>query len=133
MAYESKYFKTDELVCKCCGQLPDGGINKVLLDKLDELREACGEPLSLSCCYRCPSHNREVGGVSNSQHTIYGDRQWGNAADVLCPDDMSVDELADRAVGVGFDGIGRYYNSGFVHVDVRDNGDSPNGYTWSDL
>ena len=119
----SKYFSEAEEVCHCCGQLPEDGINPVLLDKLDALREAIGKPIHVDCMYRCPAHNAEVGGVPNSQHVL------GNAADIWV-DDMGVDDLADMAVSVGFDGIGRYYNDGFVHVDVRDDGNSPNGYTW---
>lgn len=119
----SKYFSTEEMVCHCCGTLPDGGINPILLDKLDALREAIGKPIHVDCMYRCPSHNAEVGGVPNSQHVL------GNAADIWV-DDMSVDDLADMAVQTGFDGIGRYYGQEFVHVDVRANGNSPNGYTW---
>jgi len=119
----SKYFTEAEEVCKCCGQLPENGMSDVLLSKLDELRELAGEPIHISCMYRCPKHNAEVGGVPNSQHVD------GTAADIYC-DGLTVDELADLAVKVGFDGIGRYYDSQFVHVDVRDNGESPNGYTW---
>jgi len=119
----SKYFSEKEQVCKCCGQLPPNGMSDVLLSKLDELRELAGEPIHVSCMYRCPKHNAEVGGVPNSQHID------GTAADIYC-DNLTVDELADLAVKVGFDGIGRYYEDQFVHVDVRDNGESPNGYTW---
>lgn len=98
-------------------------MNPVLLDKLDQLRANIGVPIHVSCGYRCPEHNAAVGGVSNSQHI------YGNAADIYT-DDLSVDSLADAAAAVGFDGIGRYYDSQFVHVDVRDNGSSPNYYTW---
>lgn len=71
------------------------------------------KPVSISCAYRCPSHNEEVGGVPNSQHVK------GCAADVLVPDGMSVDELAQIAEECGADGIGKYYDSLFVHVDTR--------------
>ena len=127
----SKYFSDDELRCHgdgCC----DGGvenINPLLLEKLDALREMIGGPIELSCAYRCPIHNEEVGGVANSQHVL------GNAADVIVPDFPhcdTVDKLAWYAEQVGFDGIGRYYDSDFVHVDVRDDGESPNSYTWTD-
>lgn len=119
----SKYFTEAEEVCKCCGQLPENGMSDVLLSKLDELREKVGEPIHVSCMYRCSKHNAEVGGVPNSQHVD------GTAADIYC-DNLSVEELADFAVEVGFDGIGRYYGDEFVHVDCRDGGESPNTYTW---
>ena len=117
-----EYFSIDEFRCKHCGELPDGGINQVLLDKLDDMRGRIGMPIIISCGYRCPEHNAEVGGVENSQHI------YGNAADIYV-DGLSVDELANYCVDEGFDGIGRYYDSGFVHTDVRDNGSSPNDYT----
>ena len=109
----SKYFSVEELACKCCGQLPDDGMDPRLLDVLDAMREEIGAPLTLSCAYRCPAHNAEVGGVPNSQHV------QGCAADVLLPDDMTVDELAELAERCGADGIGRYWSQGFVHVDTR--------------
>lgn len=120
----SKYFTEDEMTCHCCGGLPDGGINPVLLDKLDALREAIGMPIHVSCMYRCPDHNAAVGGEVDSQHVK------GNAADIYT-DGLTVDQLADAAAAEGFDGIGRYYDRDFVHVDVRDDGASPNGYTWT--
>jgi uncharacterized protein YcbK (DUF882 family) len=109
----SKYFDDSELVCKCCGQLPSNGFDDRLLQVLDAMREAIGGSVSLSCAYRCPAHNAEVGGVPNSYHT------QGIAADVLVPDGMSVSELAAIAEQCGADGIGRYYDSLFVHVDTR--------------
>ena len=123
----SKYFSEAETQCHCgCGK---NLVNPLLLEKLDAMREMIGGPIYLSCAYRCPSHNAEVGGVSNSQHVL------GNAADVIVPNYghcNTVDQLAWYAQQVGFDGIGRYYDSEFVHVDVRDGGNSPDGYTWSE-
>ena len=84
-------------------------MNPVLLDKLDYLRGAIGYPVIVSCGYRCPYHNGEVGGVPDSQHVL------GNAADIYV-DGLSVDELADACIKAGFDGIGRYYSSQFVHT-----------------
>lgn len=119
----SQYFSDDEFRCHHCGELPDDGMNPVLLEKLDALRESLGVPIYVSCGYRCPAHNEEVGGVSNSQHV------YGNAADIYT-DNLSVDELGDAAADIGFDGIGRYYTSQFCHVDCRSNGYEPNTYTW---
>lgn len=123
----SKYFTDEELRCKCCGELPPGGIDPHLLDVLDDIREEVGQPLNLSCAYRCPEHNRKVYEelgqpvVENSQHVV------GTAADIIVPDGMTVDELADIARRCGADGVGCYYYGGFVHVDTR-------GYRaeWSD-
>lgn len=120
----SKYFDESETECHCgCGF---NEVNSILLMKLDELRERVGKPIQLSNVCRCENHNAEVGGVRDSQHV------QGNAADVIVPDGYTVDSLAELAAEVGFDGIGRYYEDDFVHVDVRDDGESPNYYQWSD-
>lgn len=109
----AKYFNESEFVCNCCGRLPDGGMDTRLQNVLDAMREAVGGPLELSCAYRCPAHNAAVGGVPGSQHMD------GTAADVLVPDGMSVNGLAEIADRCGAEGIGKYYDSLFVHVDTR--------------
>lgn len=120
----SEHFSDAELACHHCGCLPDGGIDDNLLGLLEDMRSEVGGPLTLSCAYRCQKHNDELpGSVPNSQHVL------GKAADVIVPDGMSVDELADIAVACGADGVGRYYSSGFVHVDVRA-GRSSYGAAW---
>lgn len=109
----SEHFDSSEFACKCgCGGLHNGAdINPRLVQVLERMRQRCGRPLELSCGYRCPTHNAEVGGVWNSQHV------YGTAADVQTPDGMSVIELAALAEECGADGIG-VYDWG-VHVDVR--------------
>lgn len=119
-----RYFSESEFRCKHCGQLPPGGMDRALLLKLDALRERVGAAIIVTSGYRCPDHNAAVGGVSNSQHVR------GTAADIFAPG-VGVDELADAAVAVGFDGVGRYYGAGFVHVDTRDGGASPGVYRWN--
>ena len=124
----SKYFNDDEFKCKgdseenisiygrgcgCDFSLPEQGMDVRLIALLDKLRETIGVPLEISCGYRCEIHNADVGGVSNSQHL------YGIACDILVPEGFTVDELADFAEYVGFDGIGRYYDDNFVHVDTR--------------
>lgn len=126
--YQSKYFSKAETQCHCgCG---GNNVKPLLLKKLDQLREMIGGPLSLSCAYRCPKHNAEIpGSVPNSQHVL------GTAADVLVPDYghcNTAEQLAWYAREVGFDGIGIYPESGFVHVDVRDGGKSPGEYRWTE-
>ena len=120
----SKYYDYTDTVCHCgCGfNRPDD----LLLEKLDQLCDRVGQKLELTNVCRCPEHNAEVGGVPDSQHT------QGTAADVVVPDDMTVDELADLALEIGFDGVGRYYEDEFVHVDVRDGGSMVGCYQWTD-
>lgn len=109
----SEHFDSTEFACKCgCGGMANGaGINPRLVHVLEKMRLAAGKPLVLSCAYRCPKHNAEVGGVYNSQHI------YGTAADVQVPDGMTVEELYTIAEQAGADGIGVYEWG--VHVDVR--------------
>jgi len=106
-------FVDTEFRCKHCGKLPEKGMKTLLIVLLQLLRNKVGKPLVITSGYRCPTHNKAVGGASNSQHL------YGTAADVKVPQGMTVDQLAKAAEEVGFDGIGKYYKQGFVHVDVR--------------
>ena len=93
-----------------------------LMDYLDKVREAYGEPMRVSSGYRSPQLNSLVGGSPQSQH------KQGLAADLVVPD-------LDRLFGVirklgGFDqliderpkGRGRW-----VHVSIAPEGGKPRG------
>lgn len=106
----TKHFSEKELSCRCCGKLK---IDPVLLVALEKLRELVGKEITVNCAYRCPKHNKEVGGVSNSQHV------FGKAADIkvkgMTPKDLA--KLAEKVPEFANGGVGTY--STFVHVDVR--------------
>lgn len=121
------YFSMNELECKCCHKII---CSTTLKDRLNKLRELWGEPIYVSDAYRCPSHNREVHGSPNSQHVC------GTAADIYVGDVNKRDtkeyhKFYGFVLGSQlFDGVGYYPNEEFVHVDVRDDGKSPNKYQW---
>lgn len=124
-----EYFDDYEFACHCDRHgvdaegypILDHVIDKRLVDVLDRIRERLGVPIIVNSGYRCPEHNSEVGGVSDSQHVL------GTAADITY-DGVDVDYLAEIAEECGADGIGKYYYQDFVHIDVR-------GYAarWDDL
>jgi uncharacterized protein YcbK (DUF882 family) len=87
-------------------------MNEKLLILLDKIREAVGVPVQVLSGYRCPEHNKECGGVKDSQH------MQRTAADIRAKG-YTVEELAKVAEGAGADGVGRYVKQNFVHVDVR--------------
>ena len=102
-----KHFKISEFKCKHCGKVK---LDINLLVKLEELRKKTG-PLVINSGYRCPTHNRNVGGAPNSQHVK------GTAADVRGTR-MSANNVyahANKIFNNG--GVGRYNT--FTHVDVR--------------
>ena len=43
----AKYFSVEEMECKCCGQLPDDGIDERLQNVLDAMRERVGGARSI--------------------------------------------------------------------------------------
>ena len=100
-------FRLAEFECRHCGAVK---IDPELIRRLQAMRDEIGKPLIINSGYRCPEHNRAVGGAANSQHLL------GKAADMWV-EGMSPDTLATHAEAVGFGGIGIYDT--FVHVDTR--------------
>ena len=115
MAYKGRWFKKDELKCRCCGYYV---YNEKLLILLDKIRDRWGEPILVNCSSRCPDHNRAVGGVSNSHHIT------GKAADIRPSSAGRVYALYTTILTMyqnnelpELGGIGIYDT--FVHVDVH--------------
>jgi len=108
----SAHFSRKELSGRCCGRLK---IDSRLLEGLEALRSLAGAPVVVHAGYRCPRHNREVGGVPHSEHLE------GLAADVSLPG-LSLQRMYELALEVpqfAEGGIG-VYDGNFLHVDVRD-------------
>ena len=88
-----KWFKEKELACKCCGQLPPfarENIEALVREVLDPAREKLGSPIVVNSGYRCPKHNKEVGGVANSQH------MRGEACDIRCTDNKRLVQIIEQ-------------------------------------
>jgi uncharacterized protein YcbK (DUF882 family) len=85
-------------------------VRPALLARLEALRSIRGKPITIVSGYRCPPHNKAIGGASNSQH------MYAAAADI--PSGLATLEEARRC---GFTGVGTK-GSWVVHVDVRDGG-----------
>ena len=106
-----KYFKPEEFKCQCgkCGHGFDM-MDKQLLEMLDKLREEAGIPLVISSAYRCPEHNKAIGGVANSAHS------QGKAVDIRCRDSHNRFKILKATFTVGFRRIEP--KETWVHVDV---------------
>jgi len=110
--YLSEHFKASEFACKHCGSLGDAGIDPDLVSLLETVRSHFADkPVTINSGYRCPTHNKAVGGASQSQHLR------GTAADI------TVKGVSPSTVYAYLDpwhdgGLGKY--STFTHVDVRD-------------
>ncbi len=67
---EIAYFTPGEFACKC-GGFCDGAparMEEKLIRTADRLRSQLNVPMIVSSGLRCPQHNANVGGVSNSRH-----------------------------------------------------------------
>lgn len=103
----TKNFRAGEFFCKC-GSCNNQLVNVDHVKKLQLLRDLIEEPIKITSGYRCPEHNKSVGGSSNSQHTL------GNATDIQV-NNLDIEVLAN--ICEVFDGLGRYDT--FTHIDSR--------------
>lgn len=105
----SRSFNSTEFDCNC--KKPDCNWTLVDLDhvaSLQKLRDKLGKPISINSGYRCPAHNKEVGGATGSMHV------QGHATDIVVKG-MDPNKVADLCED--FNGLGRY--STFTHIDSR--------------
>lgn len=103
----STHFPDAELKCPCCGV---NECTQQLVDALEALRAVVGL-VTVDSGYRCPAHNKAVGGEANSQHLL------GNAADIRVPGKTSAEVYRIAKTVPGFNGFGVAEH--FIHVDVR--------------
>lgn len=107
----SAHFSKAELACHCCGELK---IETALIEALEQLRTLANKEIVVHDGFRCPAHNQDVGGVSESEHTR------GMAADVSIPG-LSLQQMFDLALQIPtflHGGVG-VYDSNFLHLDTR--------------
>jgi zinc D-Ala-D-Ala carboxypeptidase len=102
-----KYFKEDEFKCSCCGKV---FVNPSLIPTLDKIRKSYGKPMVVTSGYRCPEHNKEVGGATNSEHLI------GMAADVHCNNNRDRFALIKACLDNGVTRLG--IGPTFIHIGI---------------
>lgn len=111
----SKNFKVSEFACHgngCCSTVL---IDEQLVTYVQKIRDHFGKSITITSGYRCPTHNRNVGGASGSRHAK------GQAADIVVTG-VKPAEVAKYAESIGILGIGLYETSKdghFVHIDTR--------------
>lgn len=114
----SAHFNAKEFRCKC-GKTHDTEINPNLVTNLEKLYRALScSKIIVTSGYRCPDHDKAVGGNGTGQHTK------GNAADIICYGKdgsiISTKKVACKAQDIGFRGIGNIDSTyTAIHVDVR--------------
>lgn len=115
------YFTPAELACSCCGELPpDTPEWNEQLEMADQLRAACGFPLTVTSGYRCSNHPIEAAKSKPGMHThgAMDFRARGRYAHIILK----------KSLKLGFTGIGVQQKGHvrFIHLDRRDE-----PYVWS--
>ena len=114
----TKNFKLKEFKCKCGCDMPLEVYENIikLSSQLQFLRDYTGRPITVNSGYRCPDHNKKIGGSKRSQHML------GKAADItiqsLKPAEVFV--IIEDLIDMGHmlqGGLGLYDT--FVHYDIR--------------
>ncbi len=104
--------------CKYFTDEETEGMQTDICMRLDLAREYFGNPIELTCGYRSPEHNAEIGGVQNSAHTK------GMAADVKAPTDPAMREKMMWSFGCA--GFKRVESAPkHFHVDTDDTKPTP--------
>lgn len=115
-------FKAKEFKCNHCNELL---IDKDLVDQLELFRSEIGnKPIVITSGYRCQTHNRAVGGSSQSYHLR------GRAVDFVLLSQFKAVEIFMLATKI-FNRVGLYQsgvnpNSAYMHVD-----NGPKGTYWT--
>ena len=113
--YIWKFITFDEYSCNCCGLFPpefyhDNGVRKdkppaiyqPLFESFELIRLKMRKPIIISCGYRCPKHNEDVGGKALSVHLagLALDLDLKDKEEVELVADLIKDNLPDLRMGI---------------------------------
>ncbi len=102
-----QYFSVEELQCPCCKKMP---MNEHFMAKLVAVRRELGIPIHINSGYRCPKHNKDIGGRAASKHLL------GRAVDIgMTMSEADQIRLLRSCIERGLTGIG--VRKTFVHFD----------------
>ncbi len=103
------HFEISEFLCPCCLRGAKE-MNKGFLSMLDTARDIAGITFNINSGFRCPKHNKEVGGSPTSSHLK------GLAVDIKADTSRKRYLVVKALIQAGFNRIGIGEN--FVHVDL---------------
>jgi len=104
-----KHFDISEFRCRETGE---NEMKEEFIHMLDELRERCGFPFTITSGYRSKKHSIEIRKKNGP-----GTHAQGIAADIAVNNGVQRMTIVKEALALGFGGIG--VDSHFVHVDIR--------------
>jgi len=103
-------FTIDEMRCKCgCGR---ADMNSDFMEALQRVRDALGRPMRVTSGFRCPEHDKAIGGA--------GVHPTGQATDIAVSGTDAYHLLSyamDLMTGVGLKQHGPH-DKRFVHLDT---------------
>ena len=115
----SKNFSLNEFHSKDGAEMPAPVFSNIikLAKDLQVIRDECGCAIHINSAYRSESHNKSIGGVSNSKHLL------GMACDLVSRNHTpkQLYDIIEHLIGQGRisgNALG-LYNS-FVHYDLRE-------------
>lgn len=111
----SKNFSVNEFACHGSGCCSTVLVDSKLVEYLQQIRDHFGKSVVITSGYRCPTHNRSIGGATASRHAK------GQAADIHVAG-VKPAEVAKFAESIGCKGIGLYETNAdghFCHIDTR--------------
>jgi len=103
-----KYFKLEDFDCQETGE---NEMSIEFINKLDQLREACGFPFIITSGYRSKNHSIE------KKKEKAGTHAQGIAADIRARNGNERYKIVQEAIKLGFTGVGIART--FIHVDSR--------------
>ena len=112
----SENFNSSEFDCHGSGCCSETIINPKLVEYVQKIRDHFGKSITVTSGYRCPVHNKRIGGATGSRHSK------GDAADIVVSG-VAPREVAKYAESIGIKGIGLYETNAdghFTHIDTRD-------------
>lgn len=104
-----KHFKLNEFDCKETGE---NKMDVYFLNLLDNLREECAFPFTITSGYRSPNHSIEKAKSKPGTHA------QGIAADIFVKSGHEKYLIIKHAMALGFTGVG--VAKSFIHVDIRE-------------
>ena len=112
----SENFNSSEFDCHGSGCCSETIVNPKLVEYVQKIRDHFGKSITVTSGYRCPVHNKRIGGATGSRHSK------GDAADIVVSG-VAPREVAKYAQSIGIKGNGLYETNAdghFTHVDTRD-------------
>ncbi|KWT91837.1 D-Ala-D-Ala carboxypeptidase family metallohydrolase [Candidatus Magnetominusculus xianensis] len=110
--------QTEDFTCRCgCGL---NNISAALVATLDKIRESAGIALKITSGCRCKTHNKAIGGKSDSAHLK------GLATDISIASSHERYLVSKAAIDAGVERLG--IGTTLVHLDIDK--DKPQKVAW---